>query len=71
MIVPRQQKYERAYAYGAAEVSRAGSVFCFQSSVHRDAVEKVRAALPGWLKEFWRDGARARSLIVGSGCSLQ
>ncbi len=135
VIVPHQQKYEWDYTYGAVEVSRAGSVFCFQSSVHQEAsgkfidqivahdpaaihvliqdgagfhlpendprlpanvrvitlpayspelnpveklwdhlkdaicnrvfasVEELRAALTGWLREFWRDGTRALSLV--------
>ncbi len=40
-IVPHQQKYEWDYTYGAVEVSRAGSVFCFPSSVHQEAVGEV------------------------------
>jgi len=135
VIVPHQQKYEWDYTYGAVEVTRAGSVFCFQSTVHQEAsgkfleqivahdpaaihvviqdgagfhlpendprlpanvrvitlpayspelnpveklwdhlkdaicnrvfatVEELRAALTGWLREFWTDGARALSLI--------
>ena len=135
VIVPHQQKYEWDYTYGAVEVSRAGSVFCFQSTVHLEAsekfleqivahdpvaihvviqdgagfhlpendprlpanvriitlpayspelnpveklwdhmkdeicnrvfasVEELRTALTGWIEEFWRDGARALSLV--------
>ena len=40
VIVPHQQKYEWDYTYGAVEVSRAGSVFCFQSTVHQEASGK-------------------------------
>ena len=40
VIVPHQQKDEWDYTYGAVEVSRAGSVFCFQSTVHLEASGK-------------------------------
>ena len=40
VVVPHQQKYEWDYTDGAVEVSRAGSVFCFQSTVHQEASGK-------------------------------
>ena len=38
--VPHQQKYEWDYTYGAVEVTRAGSVFCFQSTVSQECYER-------------------------------
>ena len=34
VLVPHQQKYEWDYTDGAVEVTRAGSVFCFQGTVN-------------------------------------
>ena len=60
-IVPHQQKYEWDYLYGAVEVSRAGSVFCFQSTVHLEASEKfleqIVAHDPGAIHVIIQDGA--------------
>ena len=61
VIVPHQQKYEWDYTYGAVEVSRAGSVFCFQSTVHQEAsgkfLEQIVAHDPGAIHVVIQDGA--------------
>ena len=40
VTVPHQQKYEWDYTYGAVEVTRAGSVFCFQSTVNQECCQR-------------------------------
>jgi len=46
--VPHQQKYEWDYTYGAVEVTRAGSVFCFQSTVNQDAYQQFLAQISAY-----------------------
>ena len=59
--MPHQQKYEWDYTYGAVEVSRAGSVFCFQSTVHEEASGKfpgpIAAHDPAAIHGIIQDGA--------------
>ena len=59
--VPHQQKYEWDYTYGAVEVSRAGSVFCFQSTVHQEAsgkfIDQIVAHDPAAIHVIIQDGA--------------
>ncbi|MEO7317367.1 MAG: transposase [Chthoniobacteraceae bacterium] len=61
VIVPHQQKYERDDTYGAVEVSRAGSVFCFQSTVHQEAsgqfLDQIVAPDPAAIQVMIQDGA--------------
>lgn len=61
VIVPHQQKYEWDYTYGAVEVSRAGSVFCFQSTVHQEAsgkfIDQIVAHDPAAIHVIIQDGA--------------
>ena len=61
VLVPHQQKYEWDYTYGAVEVSRAGSVFCFQSTVHQEAsgkfLEQIVAHDPAAIHVIIQDGA--------------
>jgi transposase len=61
VIVPHQQKYEWDYTYGAVEVSRAGSVFCFQSTVHLEAsgkfIDQIVAHDPAAIHVIIQDGA--------------
>ena len=61
VIVPHQQKDEWDYTYGAVEVSRAGSVFCFQSTVHQEAsgkfLEQIMAHDPAAIHVVIQDGA--------------
>ena len=61
VIVPHQQKDEWDYTYGAVEVSRAGSVFCFQSTVHQEAsgqfLEPIVAHDPAAIQVIIQDGA--------------
>ena len=61
VIVPHQQKYEWDYTYGAVEVSRAGSVFCFQSTVHQEAsgkfIDQIVAHDPAAIHVLIQDGA--------------
>jgi hypothetical protein len=61
VIVPHQQKYEWDYTYGAVEVTRAGSVFCFQSTVNQEAsgkfLEQIAAHDPAAIHVVIQDGA--------------
>ena len=61
VVVPHQQKYEWDYTYGAVEVSRAGSVFCFQSTVHQEAsgrfLDQIVAHDPAAIHVIIQDGA--------------
>jgi transposase len=61
VIVPHQQKYEWDYTYGAVEVTRAGSVFCFQSTVHLEAsgkfIDQIVAHDPAAIHVLIQDGA--------------
>ena len=61
VIVPHQQKYEWDYTYGAVEVTRAGSVFCFQSTVHQEAsgkfIDQIVAHDPAAIHVLIQDGA--------------
>ena len=61
VIVPHQQKDEWDYAYGAVEVTRAGSVFCFQSSVNQESyqrfLEQISAYDPAAIPVVIQDGA--------------
>ena len=42
-VVPHQQKDEWDYTYGAVEVTRAGSVFCFQSTVNQESYSNAHS----------------------------
>lgn len=59
--VPHQQKYEWDYTYGAVEVTRAGSVFCFQSHVNQESyqsfLEQISAYDPWAIHVVIQDGA--------------
>ena len=61
VVVPHQQKYEWDYTYGAVEVTRAGSVFCFQSSVNQEScqrfLEQISAYDPAAIHVVIQDGA--------------
>ena len=61
VIVPHQRKYEWDYTYGAVEVTRAGSVFCFQSTVNQEASGKflgqIAAHDPAAIHVVIQDGA--------------
>ena len=61
VVVAHQQKYEWDYTYGAVEVSRAGSVFCFQSTVHQEAsgkfLQQIAAHDPAAIHVVIQDGA--------------
>ena len=61
VIVPHQQKYEWDYTYGAVEVTRAGGVFCFQSTVNQEASGKflgqIAAHDPAAIHVVIQDGA--------------
>ena len=76
VIVPHQQKYEWDYTYGAVEVSRAGSVFCFQSTVHLEAsgkfIDQIVAHDPGAIHVIIQDGAGFASACRPrpSGCAI-
>ena len=61
VVVPHQQKYEWDYTYGAVEVTRAGSVFCFQSTVNQECyqqfLQQISAYDPGAIHVVLQDGA--------------
>lgn len=61
VVVPHQQKYEWDYTCGAVEVTRAGSVFCFQGTVNQDCyqrfLEQISAYDPGAIHVVIQDGA--------------
>jgi len=48
VAVPHQQKYEWDYTYAAVEVTRAGSVFCFQSTVNQESYEQFLAQISAY-----------------------
>ena len=61
VLVPHQQKYEWDYTYGAVEVTRAGSVFCFQGTVNQESsqrfLEQISAYDPAAIHVVIEDGA--------------
>ena len=61
VVVPHQQKHEWDYTCGAVEVTRAGSVFCFQSTVNQESYqqfsEQISAYDPGATHVVIQDGA--------------
>ena len=61
VLVAHQQKDEWDDTYGAVEVTRAGSVFCFQSTLHQECsqrfLEQISADDPAAIHGVIEDGA--------------
>ena len=63
VFVPHQQKNEWDYTYGAVEVTRAGSVFCFQSTVNQESCQQ-------FLEQICADDPAAIHVVIQDGAGL-